>query len=192
MAGDLMVHLLSGTQCITGINAVPDQAYSIGGIHRWKDGRDMPDVQTTLFTYGAVPVNVRLTLGTNPQEITRILGSHGILEVSANSVILTPQTGLDSSPDYGLNGFPSALHAAYEKQVARRARPRARQAPPSRTSPSGTATSWDDLRPHLANFFSSVRTRKPPRRRRISGHHTASACHMANTSFFEGKVIRRA
>ena len=48
-----MVHLLSGMQCITGINAVPDQAYSIGGIYRWKDGRNMPDVQTTTFLYRA-------------------------------------------------------------------------------------------------------------------------------------------
>jgi predicted dehydrogenase len=109
MAWDLMVHLLSGMQCITGINAVPDQAYSVGGIYRWKDGRNMPDVQTTTFTYGHVPVSVRLTLGTETPEVTRILGSKGILEVTNNSVILTPQLGIDRSPDYGLNGWPTTI-----------------------------------------------------------------------------------
>src|SRR5277367_4874052 len=32
MAGDLMVHLLSGMQFATGINAIPDKAHSVGGI----------------------------------------------------------------------------------------------------------------------------------------------------------------
>ena len=138
-----------------------------------------------------VPVNVRLTQGTDTPEITRILGSHGILEVSANSVILTPQTGLDSSPDYGLNGFPSALHAAYEKQWHAEHDPELAEHPLEDVTVWHGA-SWDDLRPHLANFFNSVRTRKPPVEDVVFGHHAASACHMANTSFFEGKVIRRA
>jgi predicted dehydrogenase len=48
MAGDLMVHLLSGMQFATGINAAPDLAYSVGGIDRWKDGRNMPDHMNTV------------------------------------------------------------------------------------------------------------------------------------------------
>ncbi len=191
MAGDLMVHLLSGTQCITGINAIPDQAYSVGGVYRWKDGRDMPDVQTTLFTYGTVPVNIRLTQGTNTPEITRILGSHGILEVSANSVILTPQTGTDGSPDYGLNGFPAAEHAAAEKKWHAEHNADLAKHPFEEVT-VWHGTSWDDLHPHLANFFTSVRTRKPPVEDVVFGHHAAAACHMANTSYFEKKVIKRA
>lgn len=190
MAGDLMVHLLSGTQCITGINAIPDQTYSVGGIYRWKDGRDMPDVQTTLFTYGTVPINIRLTQGTNTPEITRILGSHGILEVSANSVILTPQTGTDGSPDYGLNGFPAAEHTIAEKQWHAEHNADLAKHPFEETT-VWHGTSWDDLHPHLANFFSSVRTRKPPVEDVVFGHHAAAACHMANTSYFEKKVIKR-
>jgi predicted dehydrogenase len=191
MAGDLMVHLLSGMQCITGINAVPDQVYSVGGIYRWKDGRNMPDVQTTTFTYGHVPVSVRLTLGTETPEVTRVLGSKGILEVTNNSVILTPQLGIDRSPDYGLNGWPAALHAAYEKQW------HAEHDPMLAAHPLDEVTvwhgpSWDDLHPHLTNFFNSVRTRKPVVEDVVFGHHAAAACHMANSSYFETKVVRRA
>jgi len=188
MAGDLMVHLLSGMQYVTGINAAPDQAYSVGGIYRWKDGRDMPDVQTTTFSYGQVPVGVRLTLGTETPEVTRFLGSHGILEVSNNSVILTPQTGMDRSPDYSLNGFPAAQHAAYETQWhAEHDGDPATHLVEEPTVWHGPT--WDDLHPHLTNFFTSVRTRKPPVEDVVFGHHAAAGCHMANTAYFEKKVV---
>ncbi len=77
MAGDLMVHLLTGMQFVTGINAIPDKAYSVGGIYRWKDGRNMPDLMVTTFEYGHVPVMVRLTLGTETPEVTRFMGAEG-------------------------------------------------------------------------------------------------------------------
>ncbi len=188
MAGDLMVHLLSGMQFTTGINAVPDQAYSVGGIYRWKDGRNMPDVQMTTFSYGHVPVSVRLTLGTETPEVTRVMGSHGILEVTNNSVILTPQLGIDRSPDYGLNGWPAAMHAAYEKQWHAEHDPEL-DAHPLEEVTVWHGPNWDDLHPHLTNFFNSVRTRKPPVEDVVFGHHAAAACHMANSSYFEKKVM---
>ena len=51
----------------------------------------MPDVQSTVLQYGKTPVNVRLTLATETPEMTRIMGSHGVVEVSNNSVTLIPQ-----------------------------------------------------------------------------------------------------
>lgn len=191
MAGDLMVHLLSGMQIATGINAIPDQATSVGGIYRWKDGRNMPDLQVTTFRYGEVPVSVRLTLGTETPEMTRLMGPKGTIEVTANSVIYTPQLGVDRSPDYGLNGFPSAMHARYERQWHAEHDPLlAAHALDETTVWRGP--SWDDLKPHVANFFHSVRTRQPVVEDVVFGHHAAAACHMANTSYFEGKTITRA
>jgi len=49
VAGDLLVHLISGMQYVTGINEPPKRAMAMGGILRWKDGRNMPDVHSTLF-----------------------------------------------------------------------------------------------------------------------------------------------
>ncbi len=189
MAGDLMVHLVSGMQAITGINAIPDQATSIGGIYRWKDGRNMPDVQTTSFRYGKVPVSVRLTLGTETPEMTRIMGPKGTIEVTASSVIYNPQLGVDSNPDYGLNGFPSAMHAEYEKQWHAEHDPMLAQHRLQDVT-VWHGSSWDDLKPHLANFFHSVRTRQPVVEDVVFGHHAAAACHMANTSYFEDRTIK--
>ena len=186
MAGDLMVHLLTGMQYITGINQMPDMAVSVGGIVRWPDGRNMPDLMTTMFMYGKVPVTVRLTQGTEFAETTRIMGPHGYSDVQANTVTLHPQLGVDRSPDYGLNGFPAAMHAAYEKgwHAEHDAEVNAH---PFTDTQQWLGPNWDDQKPHLSNFFTAVRTRQPVVEDVVFGHHAAGACHMANASYFEGK-----
>ena len=55
VAGDLLVHLVSGMMYILGINEPPTRAMALGGILRFKDGRNMPDVHASLFDYGSVP-----------------------------------------------------------------------------------------------------------------------------------------
>jgi predicted dehydrogenase len=188
MGGDLMVHLLTGMQFITGINALPDRAYSIGGIYRWKDGRNMPDLMVTSFAYGDVAVTVRLTQGTETPEVTRVMGPKGIIEVSNNSVTLIPQLGVDRSPAYGINGFPAAMHAEYEKQWHAE-HDAFLLAHPLDETMVWKGPTWDDLRPHLATFFNAVRSRNPVAEDVVFGHHAAGACHMANTSYFENKVV---
>ncbi len=49
---------------------------------------------------------------------------------------------------------------------------------------SYTSDDYDDLKPHLWNFFQSVRSRKPVVQDAVFGHHAALACHMANESYF--------
>lgn len=188
MAGDLMVHLLTGMQFITGINAIPDRAYSTGGIVRWNDSRNMPDMMVTQFEYGSVLVTVRLTQGTETPEVTRVMGPKGIIEVSGNAVSLSPQLGVDRSPAYGINGFPAAMHAQYEKQWHAEHDAFLAEHPLDEMM-LWRGPTWDDLRPHLVTFFDAVQSRKPVAEDVVFGHHAAAACHMANTSYFEKKVI---
>jgi predicted dehydrogenase len=189
MAGDLMVHLVSGMQFAAGINAVPDQATTIGGIYRWKDGRNMPDVQSTVLQYGKIPVNVRLTLSTETPEVTRIMGTHGVVEVSNNSVTYIPQLGIDTSPSYYSQSFPEAMRAEYDREWYAKNGPILAQHPLAKVT-VWRGPSWDDLGPHVSNFFNAVRTRQPVVEDVVFGHHAAAACHMANASYFEGKTIR--
>lgn len=189
MAGDLMVHLVSGMQFVTGINASPDQATTVGGIYRWKDGRNMPDVQSTMLQYGKTPVSVRLTLASETPEMTRIMGSKGVVEISNNSVTYMPQLGIDTSPSYYSQSYPSALRGEYDREWHAKNDPILAQHPPAEATVY-RGPSWDDLGPHLAVFFDAVRTRKPVVEDVVFGHHAAAACHMANRSYFEGKTIR--
>src|SRR5438874_11538694 len=116
LAGDLLVHLISGMMYMLDINEAPRQAMAMGGIRRWKDGRNMPDVHASLFYYGDLPVYMRLNQGTEMPETYRIQGSKGILEVTEFGLSFTPQTGKDTAPSYYDSGFPRAMRRTYEKK----------------------------------------------------------------------------
>jgi predicted dehydrogenase len=189
VAGDLLVHLISGMMFMLGINEAPKQAMSIGGILRWKDGRNMPDVHATNFYYGELPVYMRLNLGTEMAELYRFQGSKGILEVNEFGLSYTPQTGKDSAPSYYASGFPHAMREAYEKKWRAENTPKLGEEPMPETI-SFKGPDYDDMKPHLWNFFQSVRSRKAVVEDAVFGHHAALACHMANESYFRKAAVR--
>src|SRR5262249_39780104 len=147
-----------------------------GGILRWKDGRNMPDVHAMLFEYGNIPVYMRLNLGTETQEGYRIMGSKGLLEVTPTSIKFTPQSGNDDGPSWYSYSFPKNLrtefmakwHAEHDAVLSKEA---------VKETDSFTGPSYDETKPHLWNFFEAVRTRKPVMEDVVFGHHAALACH---------------
>jgi predicted dehydrogenase len=188
VAGDLLVHLVSGMMFILNINEAPQQAMSMGGILRFKDGRNMPDVHATLFKYGEIPVYMRLNLGTDMPETYRFQGSKGILEVTEFGLSYTPQTGKDSGPSYYDSGFPHEMRAAYEKKWHEENDPKLGQEPMLEAM-TFHGPDFDDMKPHLWNFFEAVRSRKPVVEDAVFGHHAALACHMANESYFRKTAV---
>ncbi|HEX4426886.1 MAG TPA: Gfo/Idh/MocA family oxidoreductase [Terriglobales bacterium] len=183
LAGDLLVHLVSGMMFMLGINEAPKQALSVGGILRWKDGRNMPDVHATLYYYGDLPVYMRLNQGTEMPETYRIQGSKGILEVGEFGLSLTPQSGKDSGPSYYDTSYPRAMRTAYETKWHEENDPKIGQEEmPEAISYKGP--DYDDMKPHLWTFFQAVRSRKPVVEDVVFGHHAALACHMANEAYF--------
>jgi predicted dehydrogenase len=191
VAGDLMVHLISGMLYAWGINEAPTRAMAAGGIRRFDDGRNMPDVHMSLFEYGKVPVYIRLNLGSETPEALRFLGSKGILELAETSVTLTPQTGVDTSPSYYAYSFPQAMRDEYFRKWHAEHDPKPGQEP-LRDSVVYRGVSYDDVRPHLWKFFQAVKTRQPVDQDAVFGHHAASACHMANESYFRGSAVSSA
>ena len=188
VAGDLLVHLISGMQFVLGINEPPKRAMAMGGILRWKDGRNMPDVHASLFEYGQVPMYMRLNLGTETPEIYRFQGSKGILELTEFTLTYIPQAGVDTSPSYYAYSFPKALREEYFKKWHQEHDP----VPGKETAFEGVtyrSISWDDVKPHLWNFFQAVRTRKPVVEDAVFGHNAALACHMANESYFRKSAV---
>jgi predicted dehydrogenase len=188
VAGDLLVHLISGMQFVMGINETPNSASALGGIYRWKDGRNTPDVHAVLYEYGNIPVYMRLTLGTETSEVTRFMGSKGILELTEFGLNYLPQPGIDLAPSYYCYGLPSRLRNAYFKQWHEEHDPKPGQEPlPQTTSYKGD--DYDDLRPHLWKFFQAVRSREPVVQDVVFGHNAAAACHMANESYYRKSVM---
>jgi predicted dehydrogenase len=188
VGGDLMVHLLSGMLYTLGWNEAPRSAAALGGIVRWKDGRNMPDIHTVLFDYHGIPVYVRLGLGTETPELARFLGPKGIMEASGEQLRYSPQKGIDTAPSYYSSGFPRKMREEYVKQwYAEHAASRERDALSEDTVYRGN--DWDDVGPHLANFFNAVKSRKPVAEDAVFGNHAAIACHMANESYFRKKTV---
>jgi predicted dehydrogenase len=188
VAGDLLVHLVSGMYYMLGWNEPPARVTSIGGILRFNDGRNMPDVQATLYEYGKIPVYLRLNLGCETPEVYRFQGSKGILEVTESTITHFPQTGEDAAPSYYAFSFPHDLREAYLKQWHEQHDPSPGKEPLTEGF-NYKGDSWDDLRPHLWNFFQAVRTRKPVTEDVVFGHNAALACHMSNESYFRKSAV---
>src|SRR5579863_5493549 len=113
VAGDLLVHLISGMMFSLGINEVPARASAFGGIYRWKDGRNMPDVHAVMFEYMGIPVYMRLSLDCEMAEVTRFQGSKGLIELREFSVSHSPQPGIDLSPSYYDGSYPAKMREEY-------------------------------------------------------------------------------
>ena len=188
VAGDLMVHLLSGMQYTLGWNEPPRSASTLGGIFRWKDGRNMPDLQSVLFDYHGVPVYVRLSLCAETPELARFMGPKGILNASGSELHYSPQRGVDTAPSYYSSGFPREMRAKYVEQwhAEHDVMPGHE---PLENDTVYRGDDWDDVRPHLWNFFQAVKTRKPVAEDAVFGNHAAIACHMANESYFRKQPV---
>lgn len=188
IAGDLFVHSLTGIHYIAGITAPPARAFSLGGIYRWKDGRDVPDVHSALFEYAQFPVFIRVTQATETEEATRFMGTRGTLEIRGETLTLSPQDGLDHSPSYYALSFPKKLREAYQEQWHVENDPK----------PGGSATAestryeapwgYNTTRDHLWAFFEAVRTRRPVVEDATFGNNTAIGCHMANYSYLKKTI----
>ncbi len=188
VAGDLLVHLISGMMFMLGINEPPRQAAAIGGIRHWKDGRNMPDVHGVVYYFGDLPVYMRLNLATEMPETYRIQGSKGLLEVGGSTVSFTPQLGIDTYPSYYTGSFPRAMREEYLRRWHAENDEKLSRLPPQE-SITYRMPDFDDTRPHLANFFDAVRTRRPVVEDVVFGHNAALACHMANESYFRKNAV---
>jgi len=188
VAGDLMVHLISGMLATLGWNEVPRSATAMGGIFRFPDGRDMPDFHTVLFDYHGIPVYVRLDLGCETPELARFMGPKGLLDAGEFELRHSPQPGVDLDPSYYAFSFPQKMREEYFKQWHAEHDPQLGKEPVHEDTVY-KGHDWDDMRPHLNVFFQSVKSRKPVTEDAVFGNHAAIACHMANESYFRKSPV---
>lgn len=184
VAGDLIVHLLTGIHFIVGVNGPPQRAMASGGLYRWKDGRDVPDVHAVVFDYPKLQIYARVTLNTETPEATRIMGKGGLLEIREGVLTFTPQDGLDHGPSFLSGTWPKALREDYLAKF-RADHPYQHDAQAQEVTRYSAPPGYSDTREHLYNFFDAVRTRKPVVEDATFGNHTAIACHMANHAYFQ-------
>ncbi len=190
LPGDLFVHMLTGIFTITGINAPPQRAASLGGLFHWKDDREVPDLIWTLYEYPDFRVALRCNLNNDSREATRIFGTKGTLEIRGGVLTAIPQDTRPRPEEYSITGWPEKLRNEYLKEwSAQHPEPAPGKYPLIEESQTFQAPpGYDDSRDHMNNFMESVRTRQPSVEDAVFGNHTAIACHMANYSYFQKTV----
>jgi predicted dehydrogenase len=184
--GDLFVHLLTGIHHIAGIMAPPERALSAGGLFRWKDGRDVPDVMSTVYDYPSFRTIVRVTLNSDTDEVTQFMGDRGVLTIRDGVLTVSPQDGLDHGPC--TPGWPKQMRADYAEKWSAEHKILPGTQSPLENVEFHTPPGYNDDREHLWNYFQSVRTRKPSVEDANFGNNTALGCHMANYSYFRKTV----
>ena len=190
LAGDLFVHLISGIQFITGANAVATRAQSSGGLFRWKDGRQFPDLIETYYDYPDFRVSVRCNLNNDGGEFIGFYGTKGTLLIKNATLTFIPQNTLPEMEGYSTVGWPAALRKQYEAQW---------ESDHPKPSPFNSKVieevetfapppGYSDVVDHQANFFNAVRSRKPCVENEVFGNNAAIACNLANYAYFKQKI----
>jgi predicted dehydrogenase len=190
VAGDLFVHLFSGTHFITG-SLGPTRGMATGGLRFWKDGRDAPDVMLGLFDYEGFNLSLRVNFVDGGEESEGLIftGSEGTMEIAGNSVSVN-RVPREKEPGLTVETFPLAM----QKEIVEAYREKYPRMHPEGAPPVGyekyvAAEGYSDHYDHFANFFDAVRTRKPVVEDAVFGFRAAGAALLSNLSMEKGEVI---
>lgn len=192
VAGDLFVHLFSGTHFITGSHG-PTRALATGGLRFWKDGRDAPDVLLALFDYPQgfnLSLRVNFVNGGDESEGFLFSGSEGTMEIAGQTVTVM-RAPREREPGYTISTFSKEM----QKQFLEKYLQKYPDTPPE--GPTYTAIEkfsaphgYSDNVDHFRNFFSSVRTRKQPVEDATFGFRAAGAALLSNLSLQRGEAVK--
>jgi len=199
VAGDLFVHLLSGTHVITGSKG-PVKIFSSGQLSYWKDGRDVPDVMTGILQYPETPehpafqltLQVNFVSGTGGQESIKLVGEEGVMEMKGSNVSVHHSI-MPKAPGFGgydaVFTYPKAmqdsLSQAYNQKYSDDDKKRPTKPDVDFKAPAG----YSDHLDHFTNFFDAIRTGKPIVEDAAFGFRAAAPCLACNDSYFEKKII---
>ncbi|TDQ19445.1 putative dehydrogenase [Algoriphagus boseongensis] len=199
VAGDLFIHLLSGTHLITNSKG-PETIFSTGQFSYWKDGRNLPDVMSGIMQYPDSPehpaymmtLQVNFISGTGGQEIVQLVGSEGVMTLRGNGLSVTHSI-LPEAPGFG--GYDSLFTFSKKMQDEMRAEYDAKWTPEQRRRPTKedfvfkAPDGYSDHLDHFTNFFDAIRTGKPVVEDAEFGFRAAAPALACNQSYFDKKII---
>jgi len=191
VAGDLFVHLFSGTNFITGSHG-PTRGMATGGLRFWKDGRDVPDVMLGLFDYREgfnLSLRVNFVDGGEESEGLVFTGSEGTMDIGGGGVIVS-KTPRETEPGLMIDTFTEAM----QKQIRRDYRAKyplvnPEGPPPLEYEKYVPLPGYSDSYDHFDNFFKAVRTRQPVVEDAVFGFRAAGAALLSNLSIERGAVV---
>jgi predicted dehydrogenase len=200
VAGDLFIHLLSGSHLITNSKG-PESIYSTGQFSYWKDGRNMPDVMSGVLQYPdskehaafQMTLQVNFISGTGGQEIIQLVGSEGIILVRGNNITVKHSL-LPEAPGFGgydsLFTFSKKMQAEMQKEYDAKWTAEQQNRKTKEDIIFRAPAGYSDHLDHFTNFFDSIRTGKPVVEDAEFGFRAAAPALACNESYFKKKIIR--
>lgn len=200
VAGDLFVHLITGVHFVTN-SMGPNRIYSSGNLAYWKDGRDVPDVMTSVMDYPKsdqheafqMVLRVNFANAGKINNMTRIIGNEGQIEFSENGLIMTKKK-LPLAPGYGgydsYFTFTEDVQKEFTKQYDAKYPPETRATEPVKEVKFESPKNDDAHARHFGDFFDNIRkgsqgTIEDP----VFGFRAAAPVLACNESYFEKKVV---
>ena len=190
VAGDLFVHLFSGTHFVTGALG-PTRAMATGGLRYWKDGRDVPDVMLALFDYPDgfnLSLRVNFVDGGQESEGLSFTGSEGTMEIAGNGVTVS-RVPREKAPGLSIGTFTKKMQrqieAAYSEKYPTTHSDTTSLGFERYSAPEHYSDSYD----HFRNFFASVRSRQPVVEDAIFGFRAAGAALLSNVSYEQDRIV---
>jgi predicted dehydrogenase len=199
VAGDLFVHLLSGTHVITDSKG-PEKIYASGQLAYWKDGRNVPDVMTGIMSYPETPehpafqltLQVNFVSGTGGLQMIQFTGDEGTININGNGLTVHHSI-MPEAPGIGgwdaLETYPEAMQKTLREQYNKKWTPDQQK---RKTKPDivyKEPENFDEDVEHHLVFFDSVRTGKPVVEDAVFGFRAAAPCLACNDSYFKKKII---
>ena len=188
VATDLFVHLLTWLHEVMDVKA-PVSVASQGGLHYWKDGRDVPDVLNSVFEYEGFVADMYVHLANSfPAPGNTIMGTKGTLVDTGGKLILFPEPVDHGVQSYGTLQWPKDARANYFAAKGWSPEGKPLQELPARRQPEEITI--ERGRTHAEWFISSLRAGKPSKETGLEGHLAAGAAHVANMSYRRGKKLK--
>ena len=199
VAGDLYIHLLSGTHFITNSKG-PKDIYSTGQFSYWNDGRNMPDVMSGVMQYPDSPehpafqlnLQVNFISGTGGREVIQLVGSEGVILINGSDITLK-RNKMPEAPGFG--GYDSLftfskemqdkMQTEYDAKWTAIQKGRIPQGDIIYKAPEG----YSDHLDHFTNFFDAVRTGKKVVEDAEFGFRAAAPALACNESYFSKKIM---
>lgn len=189
VATDLFVHQFTLMHYVMGVKA-PKSAVSNGGLYRWKDGRDVPDVLNTILEYeeGYVADHYVNLVNGFPTPSALIMGEDATLEMRGNAVVVQPFTRRPPVMSYGVTAWTKEMKAAYYEERGYTAEGRPKEPlPPAKEAQEIPIERGPE---HHELFIMALREGKPSAEDEYEGHHAAGAAHLANLAYREGRRMQ--
>jgi predicted dehydrogenase len=199
VAGDLFVHLLSGTHVITDSKG-PEKIFASGQLCYWKDGRNVPDLMAGIMQYPEtkehspfqLTLQVNFVSGTGGSEVTRFVGDEGTIVVDGDSLTVH-HSKMPEAPGIGgwdaLDTYPKKMQEELKKRYNEKYTPEQQS---RKDKPDYIYKAPENFDPHLQhhiNFFDAVRTGKTVVEDPVFGFRAAAPALACNVSYFKNEIV---